>query len=140
MKALGIAYDKSSEVLFLQGRQYRRGPSFAKSEYREATKFYVNNNKGGSTCILVDSPTELTAWLQMQDSDLEKTHLNGNTPTAVSNQAPHQKLPKQSPESKFQLTYRGVKINQTPHQELPKQSPDSKSQLTYRGVKYRPKG
>lgn len=140
LKALGIAYDKSSKVFFLQGKYYRRGPSFSKSEYRQATKFYVNNNKGGLACILVDSSAELTAWLQMQGSDLEKTHLNGDTPAAVSNKAPHQKSPKQSPESKFQLTYRGVKIDQTSHQESPKQSPESKSQLTYRGVKYHPKG
>ena len=70
LKALGIHYETSSNFLVLRGRLYKRGPSFSNQEYRKATRYYQKGSKEGPACLLVESSTELTVWLEMSNSSL----------------------------------------------------------------------
>lgn len=109
LKALGINYESLSELLVLRGKQYKRGPSFAKYAYREATEYCLSMTVQGFTCILVDSATKLTVWMHMQDSNLADMSQIDEPQTVARDQQSSQQMFQQTLESKFQLTYRGVK-------------------------------
>ena len=105
LNALGIAYESLSELLVLQGKPYKRGPSFTIRDYQKAAEYCLMSNMQGLPCILVDSSTELTAWLHMQNSESAETIQMGESQTM----AREQQSPQPPPESKLQMTYRGVK-------------------------------
>ena len=109
LNALGINYESLSELLVLQGKQYTRGPSFATRDYRKATEYCLMNNVQGLTCILVHSATELTAWLHQQNSESVERSQIGKSKAVTRIQQSSQQRPQQTPDSKFQMTYRGVK-------------------------------
>lgn len=111
LKALGIDYESLSELMVLRGKRYKRGPSFSKQEHWKATEYCLRNNVQGFPCILIDGPTELTAWLLMQNSASTDMVQIGESQTASRDHSPAQQSPRQTSESKYQLTYRGVKYN-----------------------------
>ena len=109
LNALGIAYESWSEQLVLQGKRYKRGPSFTIRDYPKATTYCLMKNMQGLPCILVDNSTELTAWLHMQNSESAETSQMGDSQTMAGEQQSSQKIPPPPPESTVQMSYRGVK-------------------------------
>lgn len=107
LKALGINYESLSEHMVLRGKHYQRGPSFTKQEYLKANEYCLMRNIQGFTCILVDSFNEFTVWLHAPNLDSAET-IEIDESEAV---ASHQPSSQQTSESKFQLTYRGVKYS-----------------------------
>ena len=105
LNALGIDYESLSELLVLQGKQYKRGPTFSKQDYLKAIEYCLMRNMQGGACILVDSSTEFTAWLHRQNSDSAETSQMGEFQTMARDQQSAQQMS----ESKVQMTYRGVK-------------------------------
>ena len=73
LEALGIHCDSSSKFLVLRGKLYERGPSFAKQEHQQATHYCKKREQEGLTCLLVESLTELTVWLEISNTKLTST-------------------------------------------------------------------
>ncbi|MCG8363580.1 MAG: hypothetical protein MJA27_09665 [Pseudanabaenales cyanobacterium] len=104
LKALGIRYDTSSKFLVVRGRLYERGLSFSKQEHRQAARYYQKSNQEGSACLLIDSLTELTVWLEVSNSKLISARRGQQPQAVVSHKQPSQ------PSSKMNvhLSYRGA--------------------------------
>ena len=73
LEALGIHCDTASKFLVLRGKLYERGPSFSKQEHQKATQYCKKSEQEGPACLLVDSLTELTVWLEISNSKLTST-------------------------------------------------------------------
>ena len=87
LKALGIHYETSSKFLVLRGRLYKRGPSFSPEEYRKAARYFdQRSNNEGSACLLVESPTELTIWLEASKTGLTLAQRAEQPQLAVSSE------------------------------------------------------
>lgn len=104
LKALGIHYDTSSKFLVLRGKLYKRGISFSKQDYRKATRYYQKSSQEGPSCLLVESSTELTIWLEMSNSSLPSTQRFEQRLAAASNEQSAQHSSKMN----IHLSYRGA--------------------------------
>ena len=104
LKALGIHYEASSNFLVLRGRLYKRGPSFPKQEYRKAAKYSQKGNKEGPACLVVESLTELTVWLEMSNSSLPSAQRVEQSQSVARNEQPTQRNSKMD----VHLSYRSA--------------------------------
>ncbi|MDJ0703537.1 MAG: hypothetical protein QNJ46_09675 [Leptolyngbyaceae cyanobacterium MO_188.B28] len=73
LEALGIHCDAASKYLVLRGKLYERGPSFARRDKQKAAQYCQKSEQEGLSCLLVESSTELTVWLEISNSKLTST-------------------------------------------------------------------
>ena len=114
LNALGINYESWADFLVIRGKRYKRGLSFPKQDFPKATEYCLNSNLQGISCILVDDSVELTAWLHTQNADsVDSTEENPISESQMVdyNQQAYQPAPQNSPTSKTEMIYRGIKYN-----------------------------